>query len=200
MNSARAKLRQHFKQQRRDIDPRLRAQATLAINQHLIKYFEQHAHSAAESMVAAYMATSDEVDLNVWLTAHLAYGGRAVLPRIQSDNAMTFYPYTATTEFERNRYGISEPVVSTPAVRETDIDVVLVPLVAFDEAGTRLGMGGGYYDRYLPGLRTNTTVVGVSFACQRSIQPLPKADWDIPLQTVVTENGVLELSENNNHG
>ena len=193
MNPARDELRQYFKKQRRAIDASARVQATLAINQHLIDYFEQAKHRPA---VAAYMATKDEVDLSTWLAAHLAAGGSTSLPRIQSGNTMTFHHYTATSELAPNRYGILQPEETSPRVTATDIDVVLVPLLAFDKSGTRLGMGGGYYDRYLPGLRSSANIVGVGFACQQCLEALPKADWDIPLHAVVTENGMLELPAN----
>lgn len=196
MVSTRAELRQHFKQQRRSIGTAVRAQATLAINQHLIAYFEQAERWPAGATVAAYMATKDEVDLHTWLAAHIAAGGSASLPRIQSSNAMTFHRYLPTTGLEPNQYGISEPTITSPRVADADIDVVLVPLLAFDEAGTRLGMGGGYYDRYLPRLRNDANIIGIAFACQQSPAPLPKADWDIPLHAVVTENGMLELAAN----
>jgi 5-formyltetrahydrofolate cyclo-ligase len=201
MNSLRTKLRQHFKHQRQAIDASVRAQATRAINQHLIDYFDQAGY--AGTTVAAYRATADEVDLSMWLATYLAAGGDVALPRIQPGNTMTFHSYTAATELAPNRYGIAEPPQTNSTVTETDIDVVLVPLLAFDEAGTRLGMGGGYYDRFLPDLRPDADIIGVAFTCQQSVEPLPKAVWDIPLHTVVTENGVLELAgnttKNSNH-
>ena len=73
---------------------------------------------------------------------------------------------------------------------------MLVPLVAFDSLGHRLGMGGGYYDRYLPRLSPECPLIGVAFACQHTDAPLPREAWDVPLHAVVTENAVLEWPSN----
>ena len=74
----------------------------------------------------------------------------------------------------------------------SDFDCVLTPLVAFDDRGFRLGMGGGYYDRYFA--RTDTLLIGVAFACQRSEAPLPSETWDVHLDAIVTEQGILEFT------
>ena len=140
------------------------------------------------------MATSAEVDLGPWLKSHLAAGEGAALPRIEQGGVMHFHHYTASTTLLPNRFAIAEPAPTSTPVDATDLDVVLVPLVAFDESGTRLGMGGGYYDRYLSGLRPDAKTLGVAFACQQSAEPLPREPWDVPLHAVVTENGVLELA------
>ena len=97
---------------------------------------------------------------------------------------------------EDNRFGIAEPPASNPHIQPEDIDAVLAPLVAFDDQGHRLGMGGGYYDRFLPRLNAGTPLIGVAFACQQYEQPLPREAWDVPLHAVVTENGVLEWPDN----
>jgi 5-formyltetrahydrofolate cyclo-ligase len=69
--------------------------------------------------------------------------------------------------------------------------VLFMPLVAFDDSGSRLGMGAGYYDRYLGRLPGGLTplLVGLAHEAQRSNTPLPGNPWDVPLDGVVTENG-----------
>ena len=71
---------------------------------------------------------------------------------------------------------------------------MLVPLVAFDDAGTRLGMGGGYYDSFFaeakgPGL----LLIGTAFSEQRATEPLPNAAWDVALDMVVTDVGIIQF-------
>ena len=68
---------------------------------------------------------------------------------------------------------------------------MLVPLVAFDDAGTRLGMGGGYYDRYFAG-SDRPPLIGVGFQCQRA-PALPRSAWDVALDAVIHDGGVLEF-------
>lgn len=92
----------------------------------------------------------------------------------------------------RNRFGIPEPVQSRrlpPGV----LDLVIVPLVGFDRACNRMGMGGGFYDRSfayrLVRQHTGPRLVGLAFDCQQ-IEALPIAAWDVPLDAIVTESGV----------
>jgi len=96
---------------------------------------------------------------------------------------MGFAAYRRDEPMHRNRFGIDEPVVPellTP-------DVVLTPLVAFDGRGHRLGMGGGYYDRYFARTPTKRRI-GIAHECQRA-EELPTSPSDIALSDVVTENG-----------
>jgi len=99
---------------------------------------------------------------------------------------MAFHPLMQLSGLPKNRFALREPVpgIACPAQH---LDLILVPLVAFDRSGNRLGAGGGYYDRYLaaapaPGPLT----IGVAFSFQESAS-LPVQDWDIPLHAIVTE-------------
>lgn len=87
--------------------------------------------------------------------------------------------------FKKNRYGIMEPdPEKSILIPKEKIDVVLVPCVGFDESGTRLGHGGGYYDRYLkdcPAFK-----IGIAFECQK-VEELEADEWDIPLDMIITE-------------
>ncbi len=89
-------------------------------------------------------------------------------------------------------FGIPEPVAAqtVPLGRH---DVVLAPLVAFDETGRRLGQGGGYYDRAITKTgAARPVLVGVAHAFQR-VDELPDERWDVPLDAVVTDAGILEF-------
>ena len=193
MSRSRSQFRDHFKAQRHAITADARTENNARVCTHLYPYIKS-LDLGADAMVGAYMATADEVDLQQWRESHLLQGGRIALPRINTPHTMTFHAYLANTSVAPNRYGILEPVSSTPVVAAVELQVVLVPLVAFDLNGSRLGMGGGYYDRYLVGLPKTAITVGIAFACQRSAEPLPNQSWDMPLQAVVTENGVLEFA------
>ena len=87
-------------------------------------------------------------------------------------------------------YGIRTPVPEhSEDVEPEELDLVLVPLVAYDARCRRLGMGKGYYDRYLPRC-TRAVKLGVAFSCQQTGK-VPVGRWDWPLDAVVTEKGVL---------
>jgi 5-formyltetrahydrofolate cyclo-ligase len=94
------------------------------------------------------------------------------------------------SDLETGHYGIREPRSgSAVVVPLEEIDAVLIPAVAFDRSGRRVGYGGGYYDRFLPRV-PRAARIGVVFACQ--IVPEVRADQhDVPAQRIVTERGVI---------
>ncbi|MDO6746697.1 5-formyltetrahydrofolate cyclo-ligase [Gilvimarinus sp. 1_MG-2023] len=107
-----------------------------------------------------------------------------------------FTPFAAQTLFRRNRFGIPEPIKHRAApLSPQHLDVVLLPLVGFDRSGGRLGMGGGFYDttfafkRRLPGF-SKPRLIGIAHSCQE-VEQLPLEPWDIGLDAVATEEGVI---------
>ena len=101
---------------------------------------------------------------------------------------LVFSPYFDGVELTANRFGIPEPQLDVrKVVPVSDIDVVFTPLVAFDDAGHRLGMGGGFYDRSLASYQG--LVVGLAHDCQQH-PALPVASWDKPLSLIVTPKGI----------
>jgi 5-formyltetrahydrofolate cyclo-ligase len=94
---------------------------------------------------------------------------------------------------ERSGLGILAPAATVP---EVDPDVLLVPLLAFDRAGYRLGYGAGFYDRTLERLRRSkrVTAIGIGFAGQE-VDSVPRDQYDQPLDWLVTERFVLKIAE-----
>lgn len=117
-----------------------------------------------------------------------------VLSRLLHDR-LWFARIGAETEFTPNRFGIPEPVVGArELVRAQELDLILMPLVGFDDDGNRLGMGGGFYDRSLEFLRhrhhwRKPHVLGLAYDFQR-VNGLVPDPWDIPLQGVATDRAV----------
>jgi 5-formyltetrahydrofolate cyclo-ligase len=93
----------------------------------------------------------------------------------------------------RHRFGMLEPAPSLPQVDPSDLDLVLVPGVAFDRRGGRLGFGGGYYDRLLP--MTTALRVGVTYD-QTLVDRLPVQEHDQLVQWIVTPTQILNLASN----
>lgn len=92
--------------------------------------------------------------------------------------------------WKKGAFGIPEPVPEQGSmVAPEDIDLVVSPCSSFDQTFMRLGMGGGYYDRYLPKC-TKADVMLVAFECQRA-EKIPAEDWDVPVPCIVTEERVL---------
>jgi 5-formyltetrahydrofolate cyclo-ligase len=140
--------------------------------------------------IALYSAINGEIDLSdIWNTAPFQ-GKFCYFPVIkEEDLTLAFLPATPVTSFKKNRYGILEPDLSQEsALPVEELDLILMPLVAFDVRCTRLGMGSGYYDRTFQG-KKNCTLFGVAYQFQRVdyIEPHP---WDIPLNAVITQRAI----------
>lgn len=97
----------------------------------------------------------------------------------------------------RNRFGIREPIKSSSPLFANQLDLVLLPLLAFDRTGNRLGMGAGYYDRALQALvhqpSTRPRLIGLAHSFQEveSIQAQP---WDVTLDAIITEDEYIPVS------
>jgi len=156
----------------------------------------QCAAFCAAQHIAAYLAFDGELDPAPLLSLAQAQGKQTYLPVLQDTSPMVFAPLAADTAMAANRFGIPEPVVEPDALLSAQgLDLVLTPLVAFDDEGFRLGMGGGFYDRTFAFKRTTATgplLLGVAYALQE--RPVPHREWDIPLDGVITEQGIRDFS------
>lgn len=150
--------------------------------------------------VALYIGNDGE--LNPWplLPELLAQKKRCYLPFVhpRQPGLMHFVSTDQSTPMRRNRYGIEEPALNNGAIKAQFLSLVLMPLVAFDLAGNRLGMGGGYYDRafsveHWPYLSRHTKLVGVAHEFQKH-EELPSASWDVPLDAVLTESACYRFN------
>lgn len=144
--------------------------------------------------IALYLPNDGEIDPQLLLTRLLKMNKRCYLPmlsRLRHDR-LWFAPYTNSTPLALNRFGIPEPITTARDwVRAQELDLILMPLVAFDTRGNRLGMGGGFYDKSLSFLRTRTLwhkphLIGLAhdFQCVDLLEPCA---WDVPLQAVATD-------------
>jgi 5-formyltetrahydrofolate cyclo-ligase len=136
--------------------------------------------------VAAYLAMEDEVPVEP-LFARLP-GWRWVLPRVEEDGSLTLRDREVPRE--RHRWGMEQPVDRGPAIPVHEVDLILVPGLAFDRSGRRLGRGKGYYDRLLAGRRRDCLAVGVTVA-SRLVELVPTEDHDLRVDLLVTDEGVI---------
>lgn len=106
---------------------------------------------------------------------------------------LLFFRYEATTTLTPNKLRIPEPPLDIRNLATlSELDVVMVPLVAFDRQGQRLGMGGGFYDRTLQNWQQhNFLPVGLAHDCQE-VDDLPVADWDVPLPAMITPSKIWQ--------
>lgn len=136
-------------------------------------------------VVAGYMALSGELDPEPTLEALLEAGVIVALPVTgEPGEALVFRTWRAGEPLDMGRFGTLEPKASAPQVAP---DLVLVPLLAFDSQGNRLGFGGGYYDRTLAEIRQNKNIAayGVAFD-EQEVEAVPADSLDAPLDGVFT--------------
>ena len=144
--------------------------------------------------VSGYLAQDGEMDLQPFISRLWTRGRKVYLPVLHG-RKLWFKPYDTATEFIHNRFGIPEPAVAPiERIDPTALNLVLMPLVAFDRAGNRLGMGGGYYDKTFAFLHQRQRwrrplLLGVAHEFQ-CLEKLPVQSWDIPMQGIVTERGL----------
>jgi 5-formyltetrahydrofolate cyclo-ligase len=152
--------------------------------------------------IAIYLPNDGELDLQPLLLRALSMGKRCYLPVLSPlyHNRLWFAPYHADSTLSLNRFGIPEPDCNYSQMRTVwTLDLLLTPLVAFDDQGNRLGMGGGFYDRTLAYLTRRQRwrkprLLGTAHAFQQ-VENLPHESWDIPLDGVVTEKGILNFRQ-----
>ena len=141
---------------------------------------------AAGAVVAGFWPMGQEIDVRPLLRALAGRGHVLCLPRTPRRGlALDFRAFAFGDAMDKGPFGTVQPVADAPVVRP---GFVIVPLLAFDGAGRRLGYGGGYYDRSLAAL-SGVATLGVAFACQE-MDEVPAGSLDAPLDAVATEAGV----------
>jgi 5-formyltetrahydrofolate cyclo-ligase len=149
-------------------------------------FFENIAYEP-EDVVAGYWRIRDELDCQPILVRLMDTGQQVVLPVVQGANApLDLRLWEADQPLYEAGFGTLAPSDLAP---RAEPDVVLMPLLGFDEKGTRLGYGGGYYDRTLASLPRKPMLVGLAFSVQE-VGTIPRDDHDVPLDAVITEAGV----------
>jgi 5-formyltetrahydrofolate cyclo-ligase len=188
MEPAAKALRSALRRRRASLEPGEIAAASLRIARHLWRLPEL----SRCSRIACYFAVGGEVDCSAFVEAALARRRFVYLPVLHGPK-LQFAPYDPAGSMVCNRFGIPEPVGGGRRLRGSELDVVLAPLVAFDDAGHRLGMGAGYYDQTFAFLSRRNAwprphFIGLAYEFQRA-EGLPARRWDVPLHAVVTERG-----------
>ncbi len=145
---------------------------------------------AAAEMVLAYSATTEELDPAPAVESLRAHGKTIVLPRVHDATTLTLHAVAEGDELVAGSLGILEPRADAPLVEPAAIDAAIVPGVAFDSAGRRLGYGGGYYDRLVPALRADCVLIGYAYD-EQVLDEIPSAEHDAHVDVVVTPTRAL---------
>jgi 5-formyltetrahydrofolate cyclo-ligase len=147
--------------------------------------------------IAAYLASRGEVDLTPVMQLALRLRCHLYVPRVISQRAgrMQFIRIHSLDDLKPGPFGIDEPLRHRrQVIKAIDLDVVLMPLVAFDRHGTRLGMGAGFYDRCFGRLAGSQRwrkprLIGIGYDFQQ-VANLERRSWDVPLDAAITDRGI----------
>ncbi|MEH8015806.1 5-formyltetrahydrofolate cyclo-ligase [Rheinheimera muenzenbergensis] len=186
-------LRQHIRQLRQQLSPAVQQQAATALATQVLALPQL----ATCQHIALYLANDGELDTLPLIQALWQLGKTLYLPVLHPFAAgyLVFVQYQQHTRLYPNNFGIAEPLPECHRLAPVkQLDMIFTPLVAFDAAGNRLGMGGGFYDRTLAQLPTDShcQLIGLAHACQQ-VDDLPCESWDIPLQQIITPEQVLKF-------
>jgi 5-formyltetrahydrofolate cyclo-ligase len=185
----RQELRRQLRAYRRTLSAADRLRAAEGVAEHL----QDFPPLQAARRIAGYWAVDGEIPLHEVVGLILRRGQTYCLPQLDKGKRLQFRTWRSGEPLSPNRFGIPEPT-GGEVIEPTALDLVLLPLVAFDGAGNRIGSGAGYYDRSFafrraPGV-TRPHLLGVGYAFQQR-QALPAADWDVPLDSACTEAGLI---------
>jgi 5-formyltetrahydrofolate cyclo-ligase len=183
----RRQIRQLVRKARQQLSAEYQAQAAQALVQQSsrIRALTQAQH------IALYLSNDGELDTAPLLKYLQQQGKTLYLPVLHpfTPGYLLFQRYDAQTPMHLNQFGIREPKPDVTAIMlPAQLDVIFMPLVAFDAQGQRLGMGGGFYDRTLSALPKTSQkplLVGLAHQCQQ-VAAVPTEPWDVPLPLVLT--------------
>lgn len=181
-------LRQQKRELRRQLDPAQQAQHAERLAERILN----HSAFINSQRIAAYLANDGEIDPVHIVEYAWNLGKQIYLPILSAhENSLLFAPFEKNSLMRRNQFGIDEPDCEPGQwLRAEHMDLILLPLVAFDEQGNRMGMGCGFYDRSLAdiGRQANSTqLIGLAHEIQKTAQ-LEAQSWDIPLHAIATED------------
>ena len=182
-NGIKAGLRTTAKSQRARLSAADRSAAATSAAAHFLAGVP---HNGTD-MIAAYWPIRDEIDIKPLLLRLMDSGQGVALPVIMGDDApLKFRVWEQDAPLYEAGFGTLAPGVLAP---EAVPDIMIIPLLGFDRAGTRLGYGRGYYDRTIEAAPNTPLLVGYAFAAQE-LTEIPRAGHDVPLDMIVTEAGV----------
>lgn len=181
----RASIRKEMLAIRSEIPENIRTAYSRLIEDHFFAHFSSHITS-----LHSYISYKSEVDTSGIIKRLLKDGASISIPYLESKSSEQFKNvlFESFDTLIEGPYGIMQPE-STSESDILSLEHVLVPLVAFDGFGNRLGYGKGYYDRFLAQLPKATTKIGLAYSSQE-VDEIPSYVHDVPLDLVITEQGI----------
>ena len=184
--SSNVRLRQRGLEARRNLDAFDRRYRSAKIQR---RFLRSNLFLSA-SNIACYLSASDEVDTSLIFERCWRSNKKVFAPVIGAGHSMKFVEVRPNSDLRKNRYGLWEPVIGAK-IHPCSLDLVVTPVVAYDDAAHRIGMGGGYYDRAFAFLRYRKNwlrpkLAGLAFDCQK-VKKIKANPWDIRLCRIFSE-------------
>jgi len=191
-NNFRQSIRQNIRAKRNTLSSTSQNTASST----LLKKLTQHSKIQSADSIALYLTNDGELDLQPFINWCWQQDKAVYLPVVHpfAKGHLLFLRYCSDSVMTINKYGINEPKLDVRYIISTQqLDVIFTPLVAFDQSGARIGMGGGYYDRTLAQWYQRSLIkkqskpypIGIAHDCQQ-ISKVPTEIWDIPLPEIIT--------------
>jgi len=170
-----------------------------AYSQDLLKTLLKHPVFLYSQTLALYWPTESEIDPRPILKRALAMGKECYLPALHPAHVkkLLFVKYRLNDPLFRNHYGFEEPSLKHRKIMPAwALSLVLLPLVAFDDRGRRLGRGGGHYDKTFAFIKAENhpkkpLLIGLAYECQK-MDAIPIENWDLSLNGIATEKRFIE--------
>jgi 5-formyltetrahydrofolate cyclo-ligase len=163
--------------------------AMVSASQSVARHYADHPILAFAASFGGYRAMRGELDVTEILKLMARFNKQTALPAIRTDGSLLYRRWSIGDRLVRHPLGMEEPAAEA---LEITPEIILVPLLAFDGEGYRLGYGGGYFDRAMQSLRTTATppkFIGVAYSMQE-VEMVPTDESDQPLDGILTELGV----------
>ncbi len=185
MSQTKASLRERAKEVRSRLSPAEIAEYSNSIQKRLLDLLDGF------ETVMVYVAKTPEVETGGLIAALNRRGVRVVVPIIERETCglrLSYLPDPSV--LVPSTFNVPEPIGHELPARPEDIEVVVLPMLAFDAEGNRIGYGAGYYDRFLCRY-PHPQKIGIAFSCQR-VESIPADKNDIRMDYVVTERGIIQ--------
>lgn len=144
------------------------------------------------NFIMFYVDFKNEVMTQDAIAKALSMGKRVAVPKTVKDEGLWAIEIKSLDDLSAGAFGILEPTKLENRVDPEELDLVIVPGVAFDRKGHRLGFGAGYYDRFLPKLRPGVKKIAVAFEVQL-VDSVPAEEHDIRMDAILTEEQLISL-------
>ena len=205
MHSAELSLREEKRALRRamaELRDALAPERRTALSERAVEVFLELPEARLARTVAGFVSTRSEIDTEPLLDLLRRRGIDVVLPRVSTGllpPRLRFHRADKRSDLVFGIFGLLEPRQDAPEVAAHEIDLFMVPGLAFDRRGTRVGYGGGYYDELAAYVRahpdaTAARFMGFAFDFQL-VETCPSGEWDVPLDTIVTDERVVRCQE-----